>query len=211
MKALRYGWMIALLGVTALGCDDDSDHLPDGSGAVAGTSGTGGAAGTGGTAAGTGGADEGVVGGADEGGAGGADEGGAGGADQLGGAGGAGGVNSAPLEVIGEWQSMFGDQVFDEVITEDTWSYAGIIEYDNATNIVITQNPDGDDPQLFPNAYSRIVYTDPQGGAFYYCTSDFGLETLEEAREAMGKADVTDLDAGCGDSGFPWTKLTQKP
>lgn len=213
MKALRYGWMIALIGVTALGCDDDSDHLPAGSGEVAGSGGKGGTGGTAGDAGGAaaasaGGSDEGGAGGTDEGGAAGTDEGGAGGVDQ---AGGAGGVHSAPLEVIGEWQSMFGDQVYDEVITEDAWSYAAIVEYDNATNIVITQNPDGDDPQLFPNAYSRLVYTDPQGDAFYYCTSDFGLETLEAARAAMGKADPDDLETGCGESGFSWTKLTKKP
>jgi len=99
---------------------------------------------------------------------------------------------------------MYGD----ESITDDSWSYMAIIEYDNATNVVITQNPDGDDPLLNPNEYSRLVYTEPAGDSFYYCTSDYGLETLAEARAANGPADASDFVTGC--SGFPWTKLTAK-
>lgn len=202
MKTLNLGWMIALVGLMALGCDDDNDRVKTDD-----TADTAGAAGT--DTAGAGGAEAAGAGGADAAGAGGADAAGAGGADAAG-AGGAGGAHAAPLEVIGEWQSMFGDQTYDETITETSWSYAAIIEYDNATNVVITQNPDGDDPLLNPNEYSRIVYTDPEGDAFYYCTSDYGLETLAEAREANGPANADDLEAGCGESGFSWTKLTKK-
>ena len=144
MKALRFGWMIALLGVTALGCaDDDDDTNKD--------------------------------------------------------------KETAPLEVIGEWDGEFGE----ETITEDVWGFNGaIIEYDNATNIVITQNDD--DAEFNPSAFSRIVYTQPEDDAFAYCITDFALETVEDAREANGTADADDLEGGCGEGGFPWTQLTAK-
>jgi hypothetical protein len=169
MKALRFGWMIALLGVTALGCADDADDTQKDTSAA-------GAAGAENSGAGAAGAEN----------------------------SGAGGEQNAPLEVIGTWESEFGE----ETISAEIWSYAAIVEYDNETNIVITQNPDGDDPMLFPNAYSRIVYTEPVDDVFSYCTSDYGLETLEEAREAMGDADPENLESGCGN--FSWTTLTKK-
>lgn len=116
-----------------------------------------------------------------------------------------------PLELIGEWESRFGDTTYEEVITEDAWGFQAIVEYDNAENIVITQNPDGDDPESFPNTYSRLVYLEPEDDSFYYCTTDFGLETLEEARQAEGVADDSDVETGgCGEGDFPWTKLTKK-
>ncbi len=121
--------------------------------------------------------------------------------------GGGGAPAVAPLEVIGEWQSMFGDMTFDETITADTWGFASIIEYDNDKNVVITQNPDGTDD--FANTYSRIVYLEPEADSFYYCTTDFGKKTLKEAQDASTEADSSDPDnSGCGT--FPWTKLTAK-
>lgn len=117
--------------------------------------------------------------------------------------------SAAPLEVIGDWESKFGETTFEETITAEEWNGAAIIEYDNDTNIVITQNPDGDDPITFPNLFSRIVYLDPEDDSFYYCTTDYGLETLEDARAADTEVDETDLD-GEGCNGFPWSKLTQK-
>jgi hypothetical protein len=111
--------------------------------------------------------------------------------------------------VIGEYETSFGDEVFDESITADAWSFQAIVEYDNDTNVVITRNPDGDDPELLPNTYSRIVYLEPEDDGFYYCTTDYGLETLKEAREADTAVDDSEPDAGgCGD--FAWTKLSKK-
>ncbi len=120
-------------------------------------------------------------------------------------------TEAQPLEVIGDWESTFGDQTFEENITAEEWSFAKIVDYDNAKNVVITQNPDGDDPELSPNKFSRIVYLEPKDDAFYYCTTDFGLDTLADAKAAKGPADDSDPDAaGCGEGDFPWTKLTKK-
>lgn len=107
------------------------------------------------------------------------------------------------LEVIGEWSGDFGD----ESITAKDWSFAEIVEYDNDANIVITHNPD--DAEFSPDTYSRIVYLEPEDDTFYYCTTDFGLETLDDARNADTAVDDSEPDAsGCGD--FAWTKLTKK-
>src|SRR6187431_1813926 len=119
MNALRFGWMIALVGVMALGCDDNEDDPKNAGGAggsdTAGTGGGADAAGNGGAdAAGAGGVDAAGAGGVDAAGAGGVDAAGTGGADAAD-AGGAGGLGG--FELAGEWQSTFGDQTYDEVIT----------------------------------------------------------------------------------------------
>jgi hypothetical protein len=116
-------------------------------------------------------------------------------------------AQQAPLEVIGEWESTFGDETFEEIITDEKWGFANLVEYDNAKNVAITQNPDDD--SMFANTYSRIVWLEPKDDAFYYCTTDYGLETLEEAQEADTEADDSDPDtSGCGM--FAWSKLTAK-
>jgi hypothetical protein len=143
MNKFRFGWMVALCGLLALGCGDDKEDT-----------------------------------------------------DSQGG----------PIEVMGEWESTFGDMTFRESITEEAWGFADLIEYDNAENVAITKSPDFDDPSI--ETYSRLVWLEPQGSSFYYCTAAFGLETLEEARDSKAKADSSNPDeGGCGDSDFPWTKL----
>ena len=115
----------------------------------------------------------------------------------------ASGNGSTGIEVAGTWETNFATT---EVITEDEWNEAEIVEYDNAENVAITQNPD--DAQHNPSTFSRLVWTDPQDGTFYYCTVAFNLATLEEAQGSTATADDTDLEgAGCG--GFAWTKMTR--
>jgi hypothetical protein len=117
-------------------------------------------------------------------------------------------AETGPLEVIGEWESRFGDMVFPESITEEAWGFADVIEYDNAKNVAITKSPDFDDPSI--ETYSRLVWLEPEGDSFYYCTADYGLETLEDARNTKAKVDDSNPDeGGCGESDFSWTKLTK--
>jgi hypothetical protein len=112
------------------------------------------------------------------------------------------------IEIAGTYASDFGT----ETITEDTWSsdfgggpsVSAIVHYSNAENVAVTQS--ADDAEFYPGLFNRIVWTEPSGGAFHYCTTDFGLESEEAALEADTAADATDLDgAGCG--GFSWTAL----
>jgi hypothetical protein len=105
------------------------------------------------------------------------------------------------LEVRGLWASNYG---FDEEITASKWGTAAIIEYDNAENFVVTQQPADD--MFNPNEFSKIVWTEPSLGRFWYCTVDFGLATADEARATAKSADATNpASGGCG--GFPWTRL----
>jgi len=111
---------------------------------------------------------------------------------------------AAPLEIIGDWSSEFGD----ESITESTWGTTAVKDYDNDQNVVIVQNPDDD--AFSPSAFAKIVFTEPKNDEFYYCWVDFGLESLADAQASDKSADDSEPDtAGCGD-GNPWTKLTKK-
>ena len=65
-----------------------------------------------------------------------------------------------------------------------------------------------EDDEFNPNKYSRYVWTEPTNESFYYCTVDFGLETLDEALMSTTQADPSDPETGgCG--GFAWTKLVR--
>ena len=58
-----------------------------------------------------------------------------------------------------------------------------MIEFDNAANLAFTQNPASDDAQTLPEKFSRVVWTEPDAeGAFFYCTTDFGAESVEELK-----------------------------
>ena len=161
----------------------------------------------------TAGASDGGVGGqsAGEGGAGGyadgwggASEGGAGGeggASDVG-AGGEGPALGVGFELIGTYTSNFGGE---DVITRRRFNGALIVEYDNAANVVYTQNPPN--AQYSPNKFNKIVYTEPAGGSFYYCTIAYGKDTLAAAKADATVADSSEPDTkGCG--GFSWNKAT---
>ena len=100
-----------------------------------------------------------------------------------GGSGGSGGGNG--IEIEGTWTSDFGTDVIDD----DTWSsdfgagpsVSAITQYSNEENVAITQN--ADDADFDPSKFNRTVWTEIAGDSFFYCTTDFGLDTEDEAAE----------------------------
>ena len=80
-------------------------------------------------------------------------------------------------------------------------------EFDNQLNFVYFQNPA--DSFYFPSKYGRTVWTEVKNNEFYYCTTVFGKDTLDEAKVDQTQADPSDpANGGCG--GFTWTKMTRK-
>jgi hypothetical protein len=200
VKSLHLASIFALSLSLTLACGDDD-------GDATGAAGSSGAA-----AGGDNGAGEGPVGGK-----GGTEAGGAGGApaetcefgvyeDAEESAAGAGGGGQASIghELVGTWEEEFVGAV---EITSAHWGSSGIAAYDSEANVLYTQSPC--DAAYNPGRFSKIVYTEPTEDAFYYCTVVFDAKTLEEAQASDAAADPEDLDAGCGQSGFPWSKATR--
>lgn len=110
-----------------------------------------------------------------------------------------------PLEIKGSWESNFGGT---ETIDTSSWVSYGtvtVVRYDNALNIAITKN--ADDATYNPGKFSKIVWTEPSDGSFYYCTIDFGLDSADAAAASTKVANDTSPETtGCGS--FPWTKLS---
>jgi hypothetical protein len=105
-----------------------------------------------------------------------------------------------PFELEGRWATDYG--MTDEV-SSLAWNAQAIVSFDNAANVAITQNP-ADDP-WGPSKFSKVVWTEPTDGAFYYCIVDFGLATAAEAEASTKNADDTSPQtSGCGS--FPWTR-----
>lgn len=117
------------------------------------------------------------------------------------------------LEIAGTWESSFGGT---EVIGDDSWDAFGedwetsseIVRYDNEANVLITQGPDFEDPEL--DVFSRVLWTEPEDGSFYYCTVAYGLETLADALNDTTTADASDPDAAGSCGAGSWTKLTEQ-
>ena len=108
------------------------------------------------------------------------------------------------IELVGAYTSNFGT---DEDITETHWGDATIEDWDNDANWAVTRNPD--DAAFGPGTYSKVAWTEPSEGAFYYCIADYGRDTLEAARTSTQAVDASDPDnTGCG--GFSWTKLSPR-
>src|SRR5215213_6225148 len=80
------------------------------------------------------------------------------------------------LEVAGDWQTEFGDQS----ISVDDWDGAMVVEFDNDENVAFTQY--ADDAEFNPGKFSKLVWLDPTDEGFYYCTIDFGLDSLAAAK-----------------------------
>ncbi len=111
--------------------------------------------------------------------------------------------DSAPLEIIGEYDDSFGGA---HVITADAWNGASILEYDNDANIVYTQLPEDD--EFNPSKFNKVLYTEPEDDHFYFCTVVFDAETLADAKASDASADDSNpAEAGCGGM-FPWTLAT---
>src|SRR6185295_18880282 len=126
--------------------------------------------------------------------------------------GGEGGESTTePLEIAGTWQNE--DLGETDVIDADSWSQdygtgptvSAIVKFSNSDNFAIRKAPH--DAMYGPDTYDRTVWTQIDGGRFYYCTVDFGLGTAAEAEASTTAFDASDPEnGGCG--GFPWTKLT---
>jgi hypothetical protein len=71
---------------------------------------------------------------------------------------------------------------------------ARIEDYSNDENEIITQNPD--DAEYSPSAFNRIVWTEIEADSFYYCTTDFGLESAAEVTCGPDGGTVPGNDAG---------------
>lgn len=105
-------------------------------------------------------------------------------------------------EPAGLYESAFGgNERFDAVRI----GWAEAVSWNNVTRIAISVNAK-DDPYN-PGKFNKVVWTEPKGGVFSYCTVTFGKDTAALAESATETADANDLNGkGCG--GFPWTKLT---
>lgn len=108
----------------------------------------------------------------------------------------------AKIEVLGTWHTNFAST---ETVTEQEWGeYYDLLQFDNTKRVAILQ----DKPVMgVPGKFNRNVWTPIVDGSFYYCTVDFGLETLEAALASTTAPDATDpANGGCG--GFLWTKMS---
>ncbi len=112
------------------------------------------------------------------------------------------GDTAGGLTIAGVWSSTFGG--YSEISTT-AWDDATIVKLDAAGRTAIVQNPAT--AKYNPSQFSKLAWTAPASGSFYYCTVDYGLATAELASATTKTADDSAPDkSGCG--GFPWTKLT---
>jgi hypothetical protein len=110
------------------------------------------------------------------------------------------GESSDGLEIVGDYVDGFD---MEHSISEDTWGAMSIVEYDNDENVVYAQQPDDD--MFNPSKFTKTVYTEPEGGDFYFCMVVFDAETLADAKESDAEADDSEpAESGCGGM-FPWT------
>lgn len=106
------------------------------------------------------------------------------------------------VEIRGRWHSNFGGT---SEITNGTFLFGEeILQVNNEQNYVVTRN--AEDAMFNPGKYGRSHWTEEDDGVFYYCTIEFDLDSLEEARMLVQVPDGSDPEiGGCG--GFPWTRL----
>lgn len=120
------------------------------------------------------------------------------------------------IEIAGTYEDNYDAEV---VISDDAWEtfppdsnpwMLHIVDYDNDQDYAVSQNPS--DADYAPGKYNKERWIGPDAaGVFYHCTADFGLDTEQEARDAVGTVDDSDPESGgCGEGDFPWTKLTPK-
>lgn len=107
-----------------------------------------------------------------------------------------------PIDIAGTWTNGFGEK---ENISSRTWNAMMVSLFDNQKRWAITQNPP-DDPYN-PSKYSKLVWTAPSASGFYYCTVEFGQDTLALAQDTTKTADDSKPDKG-GCAGFSWTKVS---
>lgn len=116
------------------------------------------------------------------------------------------GDKTQTIELVGAWTSDFGD----ETISATRWDgFCGqeIATVDNAANVAVLKTVSGQDCGV---GFNRVVWLEPSGDSFYYCTTAFGAETAAAAAGAPEQGvDRADTATGC--AGFPWSHLTKKP
>jgi hypothetical protein len=104
--------------------------------------------------------------------------------------------------IYGAYSSNYGGY---EEITATMWDETTVVKFDADKRWAVTQNPASD--KYNPSQFSKIVWTAPVGGSFYYCTVDYGLATADLAQATTKTFDDSAPDQkGC--AGFAWTKLT---
>ncbi|MFO0748421.1 MAG: hypothetical protein U1F43_22565 [Myxococcota bacterium] len=115
-------------------------------------------------------------------------------------------TNDGPIELVGSWSSAFGD----ETITATRWDgfcLQKIASHDNGANVAVLETDGGEG---CGTGFNRVVWLEPSGDSFYYCTTAFGAESAAAAANAPEQGvDRGDTAAGC--AGFPWSQLTKKP
>ena len=111
-------------------------------------------------------------------------------------------THADPIAISGSWTNGFGEK---EVISSRTWNAMMVSLFDNQKRWAITQNPPDD--KYNPSKYSKLVWTVPSAAGFYYCTVDYGLDSLTLAQDSTKTADDSKPDKG-GCAGFSWTKVS---
>lgn len=107
------------------------------------------------------------------------------------------------IELRGTWVSNFGEAY---TIDEGRWGADALVDYDNRDNWAILELPA--DAEFNPGTFSRVVWTEPEAGSWWFCTVDFGLESAQAARDSGATADpTTPAESGCG--GFAWTQMLE--
>lgn len=110
------------------------------------------------------------------------------------------GTSGQTLEVEGSWVDNYGTAY---TIDDQTWGNQAVIEFDNQENFAVTE---GEDFETGEPAFSKVVWTEPADGEWWYCTVDFGLDSAEAALNTEKSADASNpSESGCGD--FPWTQM----
>ncbi|MEY3013486.1 MAG: hypothetical protein RIT45_2221 [Pseudomonadota bacterium] len=108
-------------------------------------------------------------------------------------------------DAIGLFESAFGGN---ERLDAERMGWAATISWDNGKRRAVTRNLPDD--AYSPNTYNVVFWQPAAGGAFHYCTADFGLATAELAEDSTKTADGSAPEtSGCG--GFGWTKLSPLP
>ncbi|MGM0557990.1 MAG: hypothetical protein ACQEVA_16510 [Myxococcota bacterium] len=111
------------------------------------------------------------------------------------------GTADQSVEIEGTWVTNYGSAI---QIDDQTWGGEVLVSFDNEQNYAITQ---GQNPESGATEYSKQVWTEPTDGTWWYCTVDFGLESIDAAENTEETADDADpAEGGCGD--FPWTKMS---
>lgn len=111
------------------------------------------------------------------------------------------GTQNQTLEVEGTWVTNFGSTV---EIDDESWGDHAVVEFDNDEAFAITEVPDS--AETNPGTFNKLVWTEPSDGTWWYCTVDFGLESVEAALNTEKTADASNpAESGCGD--FAWTQM----